>query len=83
MRTDIAFDSSGLKLAGHLYVPDGLAARHSPAVVVSHPAGGVKEQAAGLYTQRLAQEGFVTLAFDAELATTDEVVAALDARAPQ
>jgi uncharacterized protein len=65
MRTDIAFDSSGLKLAGHLYVPDGQAARHSPAVVVSHPAGGVKEQAAGLYAQRLAQEGFVTLAFDA------------------
>jgi fermentation-respiration switch protein FrsA (DUF1100 family) len=65
MRTDIAFDSSGLKLAGHLYVPEAQAARHSPAVVVSHPAGGVKEQAAGLYAQRLAQEGFVTIAFDA------------------
>jgi hypothetical protein len=46
-------------------MPDGQPIRPSPSVVVSHPAGGVKEQAAGLYAQRLAQEGFVTLAFDA------------------
>jgi hypothetical protein len=65
MRTAVAFQSSGLKLAGHLYVPECQAAGHSPAIVVSHPAGGVKEQAAGLYAERLAHEGFVTLAFDA------------------
>lgn len=65
MRTDIAFDSAGLRLAGHLYVPDNAEIGPHPAIVVGHPASGVKEQAAGLYAARLAQRGFVTLTFDA------------------
>ena len=35
-----------------------------PAVVVSHPGGGVKEQAAGLYARKLAKQGIITIAFD-------------------
>lgn len=35
-----------------------------PAVVVSHPGGGVKEQAAGLYAKKLAEHGLITIAFD-------------------
>ncbi|XUL91642.1 alpha/beta hydrolase [Streptomyces galilaeus] len=62
MRSDVVFPSAGLKLAGHLHRPDGVP---RAAIVVSHPGGGVKEQAAGLYARRLAERGFVTLAFDA------------------
>jgi fermentation-respiration switch protein FrsA (DUF1100 family) len=65
LRTDVTFPSAGLNLAGHLYIPDGESGGPLPAIVVSHPASGVKEQAAGLYAERLAREGFVTLAWDA------------------
>lgn len=64
MRNSVTFPSAGLNLAGHLYLPDGEAAP-GPALVVGHPGSGVKEQAAGLYAERLAAQGFVTLAFDA------------------
>ncbi|MFG2256173.1 alpha/beta hydrolase [Streptomyces mirabilis] len=65
MRTDVTFPSAGLKLAGHLYTPDDGVVGPRPAIVVSHPGSGVKEQPAGLYALRLAEQGFVTLAFDA------------------
>jgi fermentation-respiration switch protein FrsA (DUF1100 family) len=61
-KTDVTFDSAGITLAGHLYTPgDG----PRPGIVVGHPGSGVKEQAAGLYASRLAEQGFVTFAFDA------------------
>lgn len=65
MRIDVTFPSNGFQLAGHLYVPESAAAAPRPAVVVGHPGTGVKEQTAGLYAARLAEQGFVTLAFDA------------------
>ena len=32
---------------------------------MAHPNGGVKEQVAGLYAQKLAEQGYVAIAFDA------------------
>jgi fermentation-respiration switch protein FrsA (DUF1100 family) len=65
VKTSISFDSAGITIAGHLYTPDDATSGDRPAIVVGHPASGVKEQAAGLYAESLAREGFVTLAFDA------------------
>ena len=62
---NVTFDSAGITIAAHLYLPDSHAAGPLPAVVVGHPGTGVKEQTAGLYASRLAAEGFVTLAYDA------------------
>lgn len=62
----VSFKNNDISLAGNVYYPKGFdESRKYAAVVVIHPGGGVKEQAAGLYAQKLAAEGFVTLAFDA------------------
>lgn len=53
----------GITLAADLYIPKGSTAA-LPAIAVSGPFGAVKEQSSGLYAQRLAEEGFLTLAFD-------------------
>ena len=64
-RTDIRFDSAGRTIAAHLYTPDTPTPGPLPALVVGHPGTGVKEQAAGTYARRMAERGFLTLAFDA------------------
>jgi uncharacterized protein len=65
MHTSVSFPSNGLRLAGILFTPDARAGERLPAVVVSHPGGGVKEQTASGYARRLAAEGFAALVFDA------------------
>lgn len=62
----IAYDLGGLKIAANVYTPaDYDPAQSYPALVVAHPNGGVKEQVAGLYSQRMAEQGYICLAFDA------------------
>jgi len=64
-KQSVTFESAGLKLVADLYIPEDLGDGPHPAIVVSHPASGVKEQTAGLYARHLAERGFITLAFDA------------------
>lgn len=62
----VNFKNRNLTMAGSLNQPSNFQqGTRYPAIVVVHPAGGVKEQTAGEYAKRLAAEGFVTLAFDA------------------
>lgn len=62
----VTFKNNTIDMAGNVYLPKGFKETGKyPAIVVVHPGGGVKEQTAGLYAQRLAEQGFVTLAFDA------------------
>ena len=53
----------GITLAADLYVPKEAEGKMA-AIAVSGPFGAVKEQASGLYAQRLAEEGFLTIALD-------------------
>ena len=62
----IVYDLGGLKITANVYTPAGYdPVKSYPALVVAHPNGGVKEQVAGLYSQRMAEQGYICLAFDA------------------
>ena len=53
----------GITLAADMYVPKNAVGKF-PAIAVCGPFGAVKEQAAGLYAQTMAERGFLTIAFD-------------------
>ncbi|MDE6014972.1 MAG: alpha/beta hydrolase [Acetatifactor sp.] len=53
----------GITLAADMYVPKNTVGK-LPAIAVCGPFGAVKEQAAGLYAQTMAERGFLTVAFD-------------------
>jgi len=54
------------QVVGNLFLPPGYdEAKKYPAIIVTHPFGGVKEQTAGLYARKLAEQGFIALAYDA------------------
>ena len=62
----VTYTLGGLEISANLYTPPDYDPNGSyPAVVVAHPNGGVKEQVAGLYAQRLAEQGYITIAADA------------------
>ncbi|WP_321839008.1 alpha/beta hydrolase [Paraburkholderia bannensis] len=59
-------NGQGVTMAANIHLPEGFdASRKYAAVVVAHPGGGVKEQTAGLYARKLAENGLVAIAFDA------------------
>lgn len=53
----------GITLAADMYTPRGKEGK-LPAIAVSGPFGAVKEQSSGLYAQKMAELGFLTIAFD-------------------
>lgn len=53
-------------MSGIIFLPEGFSESNNyPAIVVTHPGGGVKEQTASIYAKKLAGAGFVTIAYDA------------------
>ncbi len=61
-KSRVTFSSEGIGIAGDLRVPPGVGQR--PAIALTGPFTGVKEQVTGTYARLLADAGFVTLAFD-------------------
>ena len=53
----------GITLVADMYVPKGATGK-LPAIAVSGPFGAVKEQTSGIYAQHMAEQGFLTIAFD-------------------
>lgn len=62
----VTYKLNGIEIAANVYTPANYdPSKKYPAITVAHPNGGIKEQTAGLYAQRLAEAGYITLAFDA------------------
>ncbi len=55
----------GIEITGTLFTPKQMdSAKKYPALIVGHPFGAVRQQAANLYATKMAEAGFVTLSFD-------------------
>lgn len=62
----VTYNLNGITIAANVYTPPTYSDTEKyPAIVIAHPNGGVKEQASGLYAQRLAEAGYITIAADA------------------
>ena len=62
----VTYTLHGLKIAANVYTPANYDPHGTfPAITVAHPNGGIKEQVAGRYAQRLAEQGYITIAADA------------------
>lgn len=60
----ISILKGSITLAGLLFQPENITGT-LPGLVIIHPGGGVKEQAASVYAEKLSLEGYVTIAYDA------------------
>lgn len=65
MKRKINFDRDGLTLVGNLFTPDDFDENgRYQAVIVEGSFTSVKEQMAGTYAEKFAEQGFVALSFD-------------------
>lgn len=66
MRKSVTFKNGNLNIAAHLYLPEGFDENKKyPAIPCVHPGSSCKDQTAGIYAEKLAELGYVTIAFDA------------------
>lgn len=62
----VKYKVNGIDISANVYTPSNYNPSNKyPAIVVAHPNGGVKEQVSGLYAQKLAEKGYITIAADA------------------
>ncbi|HEV3235041.1 MAG TPA: alpha/beta fold hydrolase [Candidatus Dormibacteraeota bacterium] len=61
-RSEVVFESSGVRCAGWLYRPEG--AEPHPAIVLGQGLGGIRAQRLDAFAERFAAAGIAALAFD-------------------
>lgn len=62
----VSYKIKDITIVANVYTPANYdPSKKYPAVVVAHPNGGVKEQVSGLYAQRLAEQGYISITADA------------------
>ncbi|MFT4148653.1 MAG: alpha/beta hydrolase [Paracoccaceae bacterium] len=62
----VCFKNKAWDVAANLHLPEGFDETKTwPAIVVAHPISSCKEQTSGIYAAKLAELGYVALAFDA------------------
>ena len=62
----VTYKIKEITIVANVYTPPAYdASKKYSTVIIAHPNGGVKEQVAGLYAQRLAELGYITITADA------------------
>jgi hypothetical protein len=62
----VTYKLNGIDIEANIYTPANYdASKNYPTITVAHPNGGIKEQTAGLYAQKLAEAGYITITADA------------------
>ena len=62
----VSYKIKDISIVANVYTPANFdPSKKYATLVVAHPNGGVKEQVAGLYAQRLAEQGYITITADA------------------
>ena len=62
----VTYKIKEITIVANVYTPANYDfSKKYPAIVIAHPNGGVKEQVAGLYAQRLAEQGYIAITADA------------------